>query len=334
MCDDDRPRNWDTDYLLSRTPVNMRAGRERAKALEPLAEKLAAAAREREKQIDQRHRDEERGRVEELRELRRFPLAADKPLPGEQLAEIAAEAKRLREALPPSAPDRDGPSGRAMRAWQDDVVALCEDCQDGRVLAAVPHAQRGAFKAAVRTLIELFGLSGSTWDMAFAKWKRELPPHPVVLQALGAIAGVLAAQPGQSESGGSSGHHEGPGAWEEVSLRFVDGHTVDIRIRGQSAGRLTAEDLGLMDNRTTRNPEPSGAWRALELLAEGRGELPAADARSHAVTKNHLAALRRAMRVGFPSIDHNRDPLGYERRLPSTDKPGWLASFAVFPLAE
>jgi hypothetical protein len=62
-----------------------------------------------------------------------------------------------------------------------------------------------------------------------------------------------------------------PGSsWSDVTIRFINGHEVEPRVRGQGGGVFGYAHMGMAK---TNKDEPTVQWDLLRSLAEGRGEL-------------------------------------------------------------
>lgn len=57
--------------------------------------------------------------------------------------------------------------------------------------------------------------------------------------------------------------------WGDVTIKFVDGHTVSIRCKSE-AGTFNYTQMGMVDG---RNANPNVQWQFLQDLAEGRGSM-------------------------------------------------------------
>jgi len=57
--------------------------------------------------------------------------------------------------------------------------------------------------------------------------------------------------------------------WGDVSIQFVDGHTVSIRCNSE-AGTFNYTQMGMIDR---RNGNPDVQWQFLRDLADGRGSM-------------------------------------------------------------
>jgi hypothetical protein len=104
--------------------------------------------------------------------------------------------------------------------------------------------------------------------------------------------------------------------WSDVSIRFKDGHTVKVTVRGRNAD-FDYEDFGLEDGRG--NNRPKRAWELLRVMAVKDGQLHWGDrgaSRAYQVQKQVLAD---ALRTAFGMTD---DPFISERG-------GWKARFHV-----
>jgi hypothetical protein len=107
--------------------------------------------------------------------------------------------------------------------------------------------------------------------------------------------------------------------WEEVSIRFITQHQVQVRVRGE-AGVYEHTQMGMASK---RNDQPTKQWELLQLFAEHDGELtwdvPGADRKN----AHRRLSLARQLREFF-GIDG--DP--FERLLGGR---GWRTRFAITP---
>ena len=63
-----------------------------------------------------------------------------------------------------------------------------------------------------------------------------------------------------------------PGSrWSDVTIRFINGHEVEPRVRGQGGGVFSYAHMGMAK---TNKDEPTVQWDLLHSLAEDHGELP------------------------------------------------------------
>lgn len=73
----------------------------------------------------------------------------------------------------------------------------------------------------------------------------------------------------------AKGHHGYPfstpagTSWQDVTIRFTDGHTVSVTI-GHATQRFNFAELGMKDK---RNGNPNAQWKLLENFAENGGRL-------------------------------------------------------------
>jgi hypothetical protein len=111
-----------------------------------------------------------------------------------------------------------------------------------------------------------------------------------------------------------------PGAnWEDVSIRFVDGHTVSIRVKGE-AGTYNYTQMGLVDK---RNGNPTKQWNVLTAFADGGGELTWQNARATRQVQKQREHLAKALKHFFGLTD---DPFEYLHHT-----KGWSARFTILP---
>jgi hypothetical protein len=109
-----------------------------------------------------------------------------------------------------------------------------------------------------------------------------------------------------------------PGAtWDDVRVRFLDGHTVSIQVRDR-AGRFGYADLGMVN---TKNNTPTVAWDLLRTIAEERGHLTWASRKASADHRKRKQVLADRLRAFF----------GIEGDPFEVDGGGWRARFAVEP---
>jgi hypothetical protein len=99
--------------------------------------------------------------------------------------------------------------------------------------------------------------------------------------------------------------------WEDVKIRFRDGHTVSIRVLGQE-GVLTYAQMGMASR---KNAEPTVQWKLLKAFAEGRGTLTwtssHADRRNQKRRENLARDLRAFFRIEGDPIAITDDGRGW-----------------------
>jgi hypothetical protein len=100
----------------------------------------------------------------------------------------------------------------------------------------------------------------------------------------------------------------GDAKWSDVSIRFIDGHTVEVDVRGHS-GTFDYRDFGMSDggNRRHGNGKPTAQWKLLQTLATHDDQLHWGDRGAERVNqkrRERLAAdLRRALGIpGDPIV--------------------------------
>ncbi len=107
--------------------------------------------------------------------------------------------------------------------------------------------------------------------------------------------------------------------WDDVCIRFKDGHTVSIKVKSRT-GVYTYADMGMADKRSGK---PNLQWELLGTFAEERGILDWSS--THADRRNqkrreYLAAILRRF------FDIEGDPFRLTR-----DRKGWEARFLILP---
>ncbi len=106
--------------------------------------------------------------------------------------------------------------------------------------------------------------------------------------------------------------------WSEVTLRFLDGHTVSVTARGVRV-RYSFAEMGMEDKRAKR---PDVQWELLHAFAEGHGTFDwSNDSASHRIQKRKETLAKKLK-------DHfgiRADPFRYDK---STG--GWQAVFTIF----
>jgi len=111
-----------------------------------------------------------------------------------------------------------------------------------------------------------------------------------------------------------------PGAkWSDVHIRFVDGETVSIRVRGVSGTYLYSQ-IGMVDR---RNKKPTKQWELLRSFARGYGvitwESPDADRRNQKRREYLARDLKSFFRIDGEPI------------ILTDDKKGWRTVFSIEP---
>jgi hypothetical protein len=93
-----------------------------------------------------------------------------------------------------------------------------------------------------------------------------------------------------------------PGSsWSDVTIRFINGHEVEPRVRGQGGGVFNYAHMGMAK---TNRDEPTVQWDLLRVLAQGRGELPWPRTVRHKTVQKRRERLANHLR-GFFGIDGN-----------------------------
>lgn len=110
--------------------------------------------------------------------------------------------------------------------------------------------------------------------------------------------------------------------WKDVIIRFVDGHTVAVKVMDQTANYHYSQ-MGMADG---RNAHPTKQWDLLRLFAENNGTLTwgsrGADRRNQKRRENLAERLRAFFRI-------DGDPFEYVE-----DEKGWRARFKTIPESE
>jgi len=107
--------------------------------------------------------------------------------------------------------------------------------------------------------------------------------------------------------------------WKNVTIRFVDGHTVSVKVKDQT-GTFHYSQMGMADGRSSK---PTKQWDLLRVFAESNGTLTwgssGADRRNQKRRENLADDLRAFFRL-------DGDPFEYVE-----DVKGWRARFTVMP---
>ncbi|MEK6675070.1 MAG: hypothetical protein AABZ47_05370 [Planctomycetota bacterium] len=107
--------------------------------------------------------------------------------------------------------------------------------------------------------------------------------------------------------------------WKDVTIRFVDGHTVFVKVKG-TTGRYLYSDMGMIDR---RKAAPDSQWQLLTAFAEGNGmftwDHPTAHKKKQKQRETLAARLQRFFRI-------DDDPFVYVE-----DTKGWQSRFTVVP---
>jgi len=101
-----------------------------------------------------------------------------------------------------------------------------------------------------------------------------------------------------------------PKNWEEVEIRFLSDHRVEIRVAGQRTTQNYSE-MGFQDR---RSGNPNGAWQVLRTLAVGNGVLPeeARIGKIWVAAEKRIERTRKELQKRFGLSD---DPLPYIKGL-------------------
>jgi hypothetical protein len=83
--------------------------------------------------------------------------------------------------------------------------------------------------------------------------------------------------------------------WSQISIRFLDGHTVTVTA-GSTAGRFNFAEMGMKD---ARNGNPNAQWRLLEILANSGGRLSWQNRSADSKNKKQVELLSRRLRDFF-----------------------------------
>lgn len=105
--------------------------------------------------------------------------------------------------------------------------------------------------------------------------------------------------------------------WGDLTIRFVDGHTVAIRV-GTEYGTYHYAHLGMADG---RNAKPTKQWELLGAFARSNGVLTWKSPDAHRKNKKRRELLTRDLKSIFRI---NGEPI-----VATDDGKGWRATFAV-----
>ena len=108
--------------------------------------------------------------------------------------------------------------------------------------------------------------------------------------------------------------------WEQVEMRFKDGHTVAVKVLGEQ-GVFNYAQMG-MANRT--NAEPTVQWDLLKRFAESKGEMtwrsPGADRKNQKRRENLAKDFRAFFRIDGDPITLTEDGRGWRVRFELHDE--------------
>ena len=100
--------------------------------------------------------------------------------------------------------------------------------------------------------------------------------------------------------------------WSEVTLRFLDGHTVSVTARDLSV-RYSFAEMGMEDKRAKA---PNSQWRLLETFAANQGQLTWDTPGAHPRLKKGVQRLARDLKAFFriddPPFLYRKDLQGWE----------------------
>lgn len=107
--------------------------------------------------------------------------------------------------------------------------------------------------------------------------------------------------------------------WEDVRIRFVDGHTVSIKV--QSVAKTCGYvEMGIVDR---RNAQPTKQWELLRSLAEGHGVLTWTSRDADRKNQKRREQLARNLREFFR--------IEGEPIVLTDDRQGWKTAFVLEP---
>ena len=106
--------------------------------------------------------------------------------------------------------------------------------------------------------------------------------------------------------------------WGEISITFVDGHTVQIKARS-FAQRFNFAELGMIDRKSAG---PNEMWKNLQTLAELGGSVTGHEKYGRRIEKKRISLLRKQLKEIFDLSD---DPIPYSQ------EEGYVASFSIHP---
>ncbi len=105
--------------------------------------------------------------------------------------------------------------------------------------------------------------------------------------------------------------------WADLSIRFVDGHSVTVRV-GAAGGKYHYAQMGMADGRNTR---PTKQWELLQALARNHGVLTWKSPDAGRKNKKRRELLARDLKAFFR--------LGGEPIVATDDGKGWQTIFAL-----
>jgi len=103
--------------------------------------------------------------------------------------------------------------------------------------------------------------------------------------------------------------------WEDIKIRFIDGHTVDISVHDKNYNK-TYRELGFEDR---RNHLPNEQWKLLLLFANEGGTISWEDKKANIIIKQHKHLLSKKLTEIFKIADDPFNPystdMGYHIKI-------------------
>jgi hypothetical protein len=110
--------------------------------------------------------------------------------------------------------------------------------------------------------------------------------------------------------------------WENINIRFVDGHTVTIRV-GDQAGRFNYTQMGMANKKNTKFTKQ---WELFMLFAKGKGRLDWSSSDAHFRWKKQKEQLSKRLSEFFHLED---DPIRWEK-----NEKAYRCRFRILPEGE
>ena len=109
--------------------------------------------------------------------------------------------------------------------------------------------------------------------------------------------------------------------WSDVSIRFVDGHTVSIKVKSEQ-GVFNYTQMGMANN---KNGDRTERWKLLENFADSHGQIDWQDRRAAPNVKKQKQELSKRLQAFFRIED---DPIEWVKDTPSY----YRCKFRIFPI--
>jgi hypothetical protein len=94
--------------------------------------------------------------------------------------------------------------------------------------------------------------------------------------------------------------------WEGITLRFLDGHTMEIKVKGKNKTEIY--DYRQMGFENQKSHIPNKNWEFLQDIAETQGEVTRGIGLRYKNIKERKAELSKALKRVFPTIEDEPFP--------------------------